>query len=586
MRIFRTFRFPLRRKFFLFAVLISAAPLVLVGENLLRIARDELKSAANEQLLDAADDIARRIDDSVAGVWFAPLRLIRNAVDTPSLDVREKIALMTHGLSDIPGVVALQLTVAGSDLPILVTDQAFSARLAAAGLDPLKTLRLPGAEVARLAGGGRPEAMEVPEAGTWLATVVLPLRSTLNGAPLVMSARLDLARIGTMVRAHPLLRRGEVSVIDASGLTVLEPSRRDVSERAIARTALGLIGGDARPAGVEGYKRADGAPYLGAYAFTDSFAWAVVAELRESSAYGVVRQMTINLVIWVTVGFLVAGGAALWFAWRLTRPILTIGAVANRVGQGDFRVRVEGVRSRDEIGDLAERINVMIRELSERLELMKFVSRGTVSAVRDAGEGGVHRGGERRRVTMLFSDIRGYTAFSEAVDPEIVVDMLNLYLDTQARIVEEMGGDVDKFIADEMVALFQGPDMERRALACALAIQDALSAKLRDRPEWDLHVGIGVHAGEVVMGATGSRSRMDFTVLGDAVNLAARLCAAAPPDRILTTAEVHEAAKDAPGLAFEELEPVTVKGKSRPVAVYSVTAAAEVRPEAGVSAGA
>jgi adenylate cyclase len=99
----------------------------------------------------------------------------------------------------------------------------------------------------------------------------------------------------------------------------------------------------------------------------------------------------------------------------------------------------------------------MIRELSERLELMKFVSRETVSAVRAADAAGVARGGERRRVALLFSDIRGYTAFTEAVAPEVVVEMLNQYLEVQTAIVEGQGGDVDKFIGDALVAVFQGP---------------------------------------------------------------------------------------------------------------------------------
>ncbi len=87
----------------------------------------------------------------------------------------------------------------------------------------------------------------------------------------------------------------------------------------------------------------------------------------------------------------------------------------------DFNTRVEGVRRRDEIGDLAGRMNEMIGELSERVELMKFVSRGTVSAIQAAGAGPMDRVGERRRVAVLFSDIRGYTAFSETVAPEIAV---------------------------------------------------------------------------------------------------------------------------------------------------------------------
>jgi adenylate cyclase len=205
---------------------------------------------------------------------------------------------------------------------------------------------------------------------------------------------------------------------------------------------------------------------------------------------------------------------------------------------------------------------------------MKFVSRETVSAVAAADETGVARGGARRRAAVLFSDIRGYTGFAEAVAPEVVVDMLNQYLDAQTAIVERHGGDVDKFIGDEVVAVFQGPDMERNAVACALEIQDALAALLEAHPDWNLHVGLGIAAGEVVMGAIGARDRLDFTVLGRVVNLAARLCAAAPPDRILVAAPVRDALAGQPFVHFQPLPPIALKGFSTPVAAFAATAAA------------
>ena len=319
--------------------------------------------------------------------------------------------------------------------------------------------------------------------------------------------------------------------------------------------------------------RPDGQAMLGAYAFPDAFPWAIITELSEENAYAVVNHMLRNLLLVGLAGFGVAAAAALFFAGRLTGPILKIGEVAARVGRGDLKARVEGVRTRDEIGDLAARMNTMIRELSERLELMKFVSRGTVTAIRDADAAGVARGGARRSVAVLFSDIRGYTAFSESVAPEVVVEMLNQYLDAQTVIVERHGGDVDKFIGDEVIAVFQGPDMERNAVACGLEIQRALADLLEAHPEWNLHVGLGIAAGEVVMGAIGARERLDFTVLGGVVNLASRLCDAAPPDAILVSAAVRDALASARFVAFDALPPLELKGMSAPVTVFAATAA-------------
>jgi adenylate cyclase len=564
-------RFPLRGKVFLFAVLIAITPLVLVGQNLVRITQDELKSAANEQLADAADQLRESLDDSYQGNWLTPLLLIRNGIDSEKLAVPEKVSLMTLGLANIPGVAALQLTVGQSALPILVTDEAYTARLKAAGLDAVTLLRTPLAaiEAVRESGDyGIPTITTIDETGDWLATLALPLESEFAGQKLTLSARIDLDSLAAVIRNHPFARRGEITVIDAAGRTVLESEPRDLGDRAIVDSALRLIEGNARAATVESYERSDGTPMLGAYAFPRTLPWVVITELGERNAYAVVGQMTRNLALWVLAGFCAAALAAGFFARRLTRPILRIGEVANRVGGGDFKTRVEGVRTNDEIGDLAERMNTMIRELGERLELMKFVSRGTVSAIRAADSSGISRSGARRPAAMMFSDIRGYTAFAETVDPEVVVEMLNSYLDTQTAIVESHGGDVDKFIADELVAVFLGEGMERRAVASALDIQEAMAGLLREHPEWDLHVGIGISAGEVVMGAMGARERMDFTVLGDPVNLASRLCDAAPPRSILVSEPVRIAVAGDPELVLEPLEPIRIKGKRELVPVF------------------
>ncbi|PKP63510.1 MAG: hypothetical protein CVT86_05020, partial [Alphaproteobacteria bacterium HGW-Alphaproteobacteria-8] len=240
---------------------------------------------------------------------------------------------------------------------------------------------------------------------------------------------------------------------------------------------------------------------------------------------------------------------------------------ANRVGQGDFGVRLSRM-PRDEIGDLAERVNVMAAQLSERFELMKFVSKETAKAVSRADAGGVRLGGERRAAAMLFSDIRGYTSFAESIDPETVVEMLNLYLETQARLVAQHGGDIDKFIADEVVAVFLGEDRARRAAVCAVAIQAAMRGMLELHPEWNLHVGIGLNEGDVVMGAMGASDRMDYTVLGSAVNLAARLCAAAPPDAILTSERIAAALEGDAAFRFEPLAPLALKGIGAAVPVF------------------
>lgn len=565
-------RFPLRLKFFVFAALLAVVPLALVGQNLSRLTRDELKSAANEDLTTVAAQLRTAFDNTFQGRWLTPLMVIRNGVDSTELGVQQKVSLLTLGLQELPQVVALQLSVQGSDLPILVTNEGFSDALAQAGLDPVQVLTTPAELIKAIEATGqqgRPVVQRLQATGDWIATLALPLNTQIAGRKVTMAAKIELSQLGDMVRRHPFAQRGEITVIDQAGRRVLSDDTSVLTDRQIVASTLPLILAGARADALEPYVRPDGAAMLGAYAFPDWFQWAVITELSEDSAYAVVNAITRQILIVGLIGFAIAGAGALVFARQLTRPILRIGAVAARVGEGDFSARVEDVRVRDEIGDLANRFNTMIAHLGERLELMKFVSHSTMSAIQSADQDGMHRGGERRHVSVIFTDIRGYTEFSERVPPETVIEVLNSYFDKQTGVVEAHQGDVDKFVGDALVAVFEGPRMESRAVACAVEITGAMAKLLEEHPDHNLHVGIGVASGEVVMGAMGARDRMDFTVLGSTVNLSARLCSKAEPGQVLIDQATREASVDLPDIRFEPLSPIPLKGYSDPVPAFS-----------------
>ncbi|HTX18196.1 MAG TPA: adenylate/guanylate cyclase domain-containing protein [Bacteroidota bacterium] len=266
--------------------------------------------------------------------------------------------------------------------------------------------------------------------------------------------------------------------------------------------------------------------------------------------------------------------ALVWFVLRLfmkkvvVHPIGNIGEVAQRVGRGDFTA-VATVRSRDEIGELAQRINEMVAGLRERFHLQKFVSEQTVNAVHEADQRGVKLGGERKIATVFFTDVRGFTSFSEKVEPERVVAMLNSLLSRQTALVKKYGGDIDKFVGDELVAVFTGDDMVLRAVRCAIEIQQTMKDVASTAGE-DVGIGIGINTGEMVMGAMGSEDRMDFTVIGDSVNLGARLCGAAERGQILISEGSAAYLRASDVVPLKKLDPVRVKGKERPVEIYEV----------------
>jgi adenylate cyclase len=161
-----------------------------------------------------------------------------------------------------------------------------------------------------------------------------------------------------------------------------------------------------------------------------------------------------------------------------------------------------------------------------------------------AGRGRLTLGGERSEVSILFSDIRGFTRMSATMEPDDVLDMLNAYFAALVEAIFRCEGTVDKFIGDAILAVFGSPDPDpehhRQALHAALAMQEAvqkLNAARKERNQPTCEIGIGVHSGDVLHGFVGTQERLEFTVVGDAVNRASRFCAAAGANEIIVSSE-------------------------------------------------
>ncbi|APX12164.1 hypothetical protein [Tateyamaria omphalii] len=266
--------FPLRLKFFLIATLLAVAPLAIVGQNLTQLTRDELKSAANEDLTTVAAQLQTQFDTTYQGRWLSPLMVIRNGIDSPELDVPQKVSLLTLGLQELPGVMSLQPSVAGSNLPIMATDQAFSQKLEALGVDPVQALTVPSELIKNIEETGqygRPLISQMPETRDWLATLALPLNTPIAGRQVTLAARIELSGLAQLVDQHPFAQRGEITVIDQAGRTVLVDEQTNMSGRYIVQSALPLMVAGARANALQSDTRPDGTAALGVYPFPDWF---------------------------------------------------------------------------------------------------------------------------------------------------------------------------------------------------------------------------------------------------------------------------------------------------------------------------
>jgi adenylate cyclase len=208
-------------------------------------------------------------------------------------------------------------------------------------------------------------------------------------------------------------------------------------------------------------------------------------------------------------------------------------------------------------------------------------------------DGAIRQGGERRPTTVMFSDIRGFTAMAESMGPDAIAQLLSEYFTEMVEVIFEHGGTLDKFIGDAVMALWGSPiahaDDADRAVRAAIAMQRSI-ARLNER--WasqgrpEIGVGIGINHGEVFAGNIGSHRRLEYTVIGDAVNVAARICAQASPGEILVSEALLGVVRDQ--VSAEFLPEMALKGKAQVVQVYrvrgmeaqrtSVTTAVPLRP--------
>lgn len=264
----------------------------------------------------------------------------------------------------------------------------------------------------------------------------------------------------------------------------------------------------------------------------------------------------------------------------ISGPLIELSHMAQRVQSGDLEARVT-VRSSDEVGVLAGAFNTMTTGLRERERERDIFGRVVSPEVREKLlDGELELGGETLWIAILFSDIRSFSTISEQMTPQEVVTFLNEYLATMTDAIRPWGGYINNFIGDAIVAVFGAPidqpDKEWHAVAAALAMRERLAElnqRRAARGEPPIDTGIGISTGEAVAGQIGSLERLMYTVIGDTVNVAARLETLTkdyPEHPILINESTARALVSRDDLALKHLGPIQVKGRAEPVDVYAV----------------
>lgn len=283
--------------------------------------------------------------------------------------------------------------------------------------------------------------------------------------------------------------------------------------------------------------------------------------------------------------FIIALGVviSIFLGIGFSRPISQLVVATQEIGQGNLKYRLDLHRN-DELGDLASSFNFMSAELWKK-QLMqesfgKYVGSDIVQMILANPESQWLKG-KRSLATVMFTDVRGFTAYSEHREPEAIVEALNAYFEIATRVIIAHGGIVDKFIGDAVMGVFGVPaasehHAEQCVRACMVMQKEFADAAKRTGNELLKKVGIGVNTGPLVSGNLGSQVKMEYTVIGDAVNLASRLNHLAQGGQVVISKATLDPIQHL--VKTEEMEPQQVKGKSELVQAFRVLSIKEPVP--------
>jgi adenylate cyclase len=312
---------------------------------------------------------------------------------------------------------------------------------------------------------------------------------------------------------------------------------------------------------------------------------AVGVDIKATEAIDRLKSLLYSGGLALAISVLVAYILASIAANRVSRPLHAIRSAVERISHGDFSSKVE-VASKDEFGEVAAALDKMAIGLQQREDLKnaltRYVSEDILNEVIYTGKSG-DLFSQRKKVTILFADVRGFTSLSEQLSPEETVALLNDYFEKMIEAVFKNNGHLNKFMGDGLMALFgalrDDEFQEENAIKAALDMREVLSelqkkwSSSQDKSRHglvELRIGIGINTGLAIVGNIGSKQRMEFTAIGDSVNLASRLEHATREHEvdILVSEYTFVAARSQ--FPFRPCGDISLKGKAETVRTYTI----------------
>ncbi|NNE18555.1 MAG: HAMP domain-containing protein [Myxococcales bacterium] len=575
--------FPFRTKLTVLGALLTIVPLTALGYALMSKASETVRTMTREYQLSVAGDLSRTIESEL-GEAENGLEAVGRVLT--NIDLPEPVAIQlainlvaAHEAIDHVGVYALN-----GELVDVIREASAQAVKPPEQLS--EAIRETAATENVVTGAAVPA-----EAGPRVL-LVLPIR-TANAITGFVGSLVSLQRVQQRVEQLAIERfeglPGSLFVID-DDMRILAHSLVDRSrELASARGAGALEGVETdRFAGAMvksgEYVESDGTEMVGTVSGLQTRPWAIVTQIPRDFAYASVDTMRRVVFVVSLIAIIIALMVAFAVARQITRPIQQLSTFADDLAARRFDRRVT-VNTRDELAVLGDVLSsaaadlqaseVRIREEEAiRRDLRRYLDADLVDRV-VRREQDMQLGGERREISVLFADVVAFTPIADSLAAEETVGLLNELFTILTEIVFRYEGTVDKFIGDSVMAIWGAPQLQPDHAARAIAAAEDMMRWLeagnqgwRQKFGVTVELAIGINSGHAVVGNVGSETRMQYTAIGDVVNVAARLESIARPQQILVTHSTKASAGD--DFQYAALGPRQLVGRRDPVKLFEV----------------
>lgn len=578
----RSVRFPLRLKLAVFAALLLIVHIVGVGWAAVSLTRATVETSYRELQIAVLEVVAEAIEHELS-----------QAQD--GLDAIGR-TLTNDTLSDDARISMSSILVESNE----VLDNAIIYDAEGQLITPIVEGRLEDFKVPPTLAAELRDAATEQGVATGLASVtehgpripiVVPLRAadTVTGYAMSLVSTSEIQRrVESQADAHFTDLANALYVVDEEQRYLAHPNRELADTLASAAEEGALsgveIGEQRRFSQAAEFTDAAGSEWVGTVVGLRSRRWALVAQVPRDIAYAPVARVQRIVSGAVVTALLIAVIASILLSRQVTSPIEALSNFADSLAHRRFSETVE-IKTSDELAVLGRAMNqaatdlqaseVRIRkEEAIRADLGRYLPAELVDKVVKR-EQDMGLGGARREITVLFADVVAFTPLTQQLEPEVTVQILNELFTILTDIVFRHDGTVDKFIGDCVMAMWgaptEEPDHAARALEAAEEIVSWLeigNANWKKKYGVTIQIAVGINSGEAVVGNIGSKTRMEYTAIGDAVNVAARLEAIARPQQILLTEQTKEAAGE--GFSYTEIGERTLAGHETPTRLFEL----------------